>query len=403
MITGRLAISLDDFNESAMNRLSPSPWPNTRATLEVLGKPPIAGQDPSAGIIGLLHPATFPALTFGSPRRWRDRNPANAARRSGFGSGSRHRPPPRTRSAGPARAVLRLSAHQQLMRHPLRLFIPGRQADLALNVVHPIRIRFAFLRAREIFGPFGWRNTFGLWGPVGAAWRLGGRSSSRSVLRRAWEVATDVRGWTRDQHRPYPTGANALGHVWSHHHPGAARLGTLYGLAFGYPLIPAIVIGSLLASHTLISLPIVARLGAVDLEPIVVTIGATVVSDTLSLIIFAICGSTHTTGFSASRLAIQIAEIAIFVPLILIGVSRTGALILNKLWDSEEGYFVTMLGIVAVSGTLGDLISLPGIALVPSWPDYPSMPRWLAIPRRQSWNFLARPSSFQAPLLSLAS
>ena len=33
-------------------------------------------------------------------------------------------------------------------------------------------------------------------------------------------------------------------------------LGTAYGLAFGYDLIPAIVIGSLLASHTLISLPI---------------------------------------------------------------------------------------------------------------------------------------------------
>jgi Kef-type K+ transport system membrane component KefB len=138
-------------------------------------------------------------------------------------------------------------------------------------------------------------------------------------------------------------------------------LGTLYGLAFGYPLIPAIVIGSLLASHTLISLPIVTRLGAVDLEPIVVTIGATVVSDTLSLIIFAICVSTYTTGFSASGLAIQIAEIAIFVPLILIGVSRAGAWMLNGLRDNEAGFFVTMLGIMAVSGVLADLINLPGI------------------------------------------
>jgi Kef-type K+ transport system membrane component KefB len=32
-------------------------------------------------------------------------------------------------------------------------------------------------------------------------------------------------------------------------------LGTALGLAFGYPMIPAIVIGSLLASHTLISGP----------------------------------------------------------------------------------------------------------------------------------------------------
>jgi Kef-type K+ transport system membrane component KefB len=33
-------------------------------------------------------------------------------------------------------------------------------------------------------------------------------------------------------------------------------LGTLCGLAFGYPVIPAIVVGSLLASHTLLGLSI---------------------------------------------------------------------------------------------------------------------------------------------------
>jgi Kef-type K+ transport system membrane component KefB len=138
-------------------------------------------------------------------------------------------------------------------------------------------------------------------------------------------------------------------------------LGTACGLAFGYPFIPAVVIGSLLASHTLLSLPIVTRLGAISLEPIVVTIGATMVSDTLSLIIFGICVSTYTTGFSASGLTVQIVEVAIVVPLILIGVSRAGAWILGKLGYSEERYFVTMLGIMAVAGVLTDLINLPDI------------------------------------------
>src|SRR6516164_886673 len=138
-------------------------------------------------------------------------------------------------------------------------------------------------------------------------------------------------------------------------------LGTAYGLAFGYGIIPAIVIGSLLASHTLLALPIVTRLGALGLEPVVVTIGATMVSDTLSLIIFGICVSTYTTGFSPFGLALQIVEIAIFVPLILIGISRVGAWILNKLRDSQEAFFVTMLGIMAVAGELADLINLPDI------------------------------------------
>jgi Kef-type K+ transport system membrane component KefB len=138
-------------------------------------------------------------------------------------------------------------------------------------------------------------------------------------------------------------------------------LGTVYGLAFGYVLIPAIVIGSLLASHTLLSLSIVTRLGAIRFEPVIVTIGATVVSDTLSLIVFAVCVSTYTTGFSPSGLAIQIVEIAVFVPLILIGLSKVGAAILSRVRDNEEGFFVTMLGIMAAAGMLADLINLPGI------------------------------------------
>src|SRR6516162_9577483 len=94
---------------------------------------------------------------------------------------------------------------------------------------------------------------------------------------------------------------------------------------------------------------IVTRLGAIALEPVVVTIGATLVSDTVSLIIFGICVSTYTTGFSPSGLTLQIVEVAIFVPLILVGVSRAGAWILNKLKDNQAGYFVTMLGIMAVA------------------------------------------------------
>ena len=146
-------------------------------------------------------------------------------------------------------------------------------------------------------------------------------------------------------------------------------IGTAYGLAFGYGIIPAIVIGSLLASHTLLALPIVTRLGALGLEPVVVAIGATMVSDTLSLIIFGICVSTYTTGFSPSGLAVQIVEVAIFVPLILIGVSRAGAWVLSKLRDNEAGYFVTMLGIMAVAGVLADLINLPDIvgAFLAGW------------------------------------
>jgi len=137
--------------------------------------------------------------------------------------------------------------------------------------------------------------------------------------------------------------------------------GTFLGLGFGYALIPAIVVGSLLASHTLLSIPIVQRLGVIRLEPIVVTIGATVLSDTLSLIVFAVCVSIYTIGFSPEGLAIQLIEIAVFVPLILIGLSRAGSYALSKLGSDEEAHFLVMLVIMAVAGAIADKINLPGI------------------------------------------
>src|SRR5215471_9717942 len=96
-------------------------------------------------------------------------------------------------------------------------------------------------------------------------------------------------------------------------------LGTGVGFLFHYRPVAAVVLGSLLASHTLLAGPVVAKLGATRLEPIAVTYGATVVSDTLSLVVFAICVSTFQRGFSIPSLAMQLIEIAIFIPFVLFG------------------------------------------------------------------------------------
>jgi Kef-type K+ transport system membrane component KefB len=138
-------------------------------------------------------------------------------------------------------------------------------------------------------------------------------------------------------------------------------LGTVVGLSFGYAAIPAIVIGSLLASHTLLGLSAVSRLGLGSLEPMTVAVGATVMSDTLSLVVFAICVSIYTTGFSPSGLALLLAEIAGYIVLVLFGLSRLGAYVLKRVENEEDAYFVVMLSIMAIAGVLADAIQLPGI------------------------------------------
>jgi Kef-type K+ transport system membrane component KefB len=138
-------------------------------------------------------------------------------------------------------------------------------------------------------------------------------------------------------------------------------LGTAVGLWFGYPAIPAVVLGSLLASHTLLGLPIIKELGASRLEPVTVTSGATVMSDTLSLVVFAVCVSTYERGFSMSVLASQLVQIVGFVVFVLFVLSRVAAYALKKVAEQEDVYFILMFAVLVVAAALASVVQLPGI------------------------------------------
>src|SRR5688572_11444847 len=74
--------------------------------------------------------------------------------------------------------------------------------------------------------------------------------------------------------------------------------GLLVGFWAGYPWVGALLIGSLLASHTLIAYPIVDKLGKLRNESVTVTIGATVFTDISALLVLAVCIPIHVSGFA---------------------------------------------------------------------------------------------------------
>src|SRR4051812_6870008 len=75
--------------------------------------------------------------------------------------------------------------------------------------------------------------------------------------------------------------------------------GMLVGLVFGYGWLGAMLLGSLLASHTLLGYPIIQRLGLSRDEAVTVTVGSTIFTDVASLMILAVCIPIHVAGFSA--------------------------------------------------------------------------------------------------------
>jgi len=121
-----------------------------------------------------------------------------------------------------------------------------------------------------------------------------------------------------------------------------------------------VLVGSLMASHTLLGFPIIQRMKLVSDEAAAVTIGGTVFTDLASLLVLAICLPIHTSGFSASGFAIQVIELIIYIPLVLFGLSKLGHWLLRK-GDSKERQILLLFLIIAFAGIGAEAINLEGI------------------------------------------
>jgi Kef-type K+ transport system membrane component KefB len=138
-------------------------------------------------------------------------------------------------------------------------------------------------------------------------------------------------------------------------------VGTGVGLLAGYGWLAAVLIGSLMASHTLLGFPIVQRMKLVTDEAVAVTIGGTILTDLTSLLVLAICLPIHTAGFSTSAFLLQIGEMLAYVVLAFFGLSALGQWLLKRLGDSKDKQVVLILLIIAVAGFGAEAINLEPI------------------------------------------
>lgn len=75
-------------------------------------------------------------------------------------------------------------------------------------------------------------------------------------------------------------------------------LGTLAGhYVLGFNWVTSVLLASMFASHTLLAYPIASRLNITRSEPVVVTVGATIITDTLALLVLAVIAD-YTRGES---------------------------------------------------------------------------------------------------------
>jgi Kef-type K+ transport system membrane component KefB len=90
--------------------------------------------------------------------------------------------------------------------------------------------------------------------------------------------------------------------------------GTIVGQALGWSVSASLLLGSLLASHTLVLYPMVARAGLGKDAMIASAVGATVLTDTLTLVILAvIAGTSSGTGSTAEILVTIVIGLIVLV------------------------------------------------------------------------------------------
>ena len=120
-------------------------------------------------------------------------------------------------------------------------------------------------------------------------------------------------------------------------------IGTLVGLAFDMGLNTSVLLGSLLASHTLLGYPIVNRLGVTGNQAVVITIGATIVTDIAALLVLAICISIHGGEFTIATLILQLVTLAVYSIVVLYGFDRVGKEYFRRTGDEESNQFLFVL------------------------------------------------------------
>lgn len=137
--------------------------------------------------------------------------------------------------------------------------------------------------------------------------------------------------------------------------------GVCLGRIGGYGWNPALLIGSIIASHTLLAFPILQRLGLARHPLVMMVVGGTIFTDIASMLVLAITVSVHETGFSWRFLGIELLELAIFVPLVIFGAGSLARKAIIRYGQRAELRVVVMLLVITVCAEGARLIRLEGI------------------------------------------
>ena len=136
-------------------------------------------------------------------------------------------------------------------------------------------------------------------------------------------------------------------------------IGTAVAFALGFDPLAAILIGSLWASHTLVVYPIVQRYGLTSDPAVATTVGATVITDTLALLVLAVvAGTVEGEGSSPLWLLVGLGLLAVWC---WVGLTFIARWFFSGLGQDRVLRFVFMLAAFLSAAFVAELGGIEGI------------------------------------------
>ncbi|WP_225886547.1 cation:proton antiporter [Leptolyngbya sp. PCC 6406] len=138
-------------------------------------------------------------------------------------------------------------------------------------------------------------------------------------------------------------------------------LGTGAMLAIGYEPLAAILVASCFASHTLVALPILSRLGIMRSRVVTITLGGTLITNILALLVLAVVVRATEGELTLGFWLFLIPALTIYTLAVLIGVPILGRWFFRKFGHDENAEFIFVLATLFVVSSIAGQIQVEPI------------------------------------------
>jgi Kef-type K+ transport system membrane component KefB/nucleotide-binding universal stress UspA family protein len=138
-------------------------------------------------------------------------------------------------------------------------------------------------------------------------------------------------------------------------------MGTFAMQALGYNFLAAILVASCFASHTLVSLPLVSKFGIMRSQPVTATLGATLITNVLALLVLAIVVKSHQGNLNLGFWLVLIPSLIVYTVATLWGVPKIGRWFFRRFGHDEGAEFTFVFATLLVVSYAAELIEIEPI------------------------------------------